>query len=418
MNLSVIFGSFLLIGSTYGQLIHPDTKSTQGKTSSNSSQKKSLSFQVEYDAPSSTSKVSQGAQVLWLALGYGKKFKAPEDSKLKQVIAINPYLSPEKPFLGEMIGMQTMPDGSILLAGTGGLDPEGGTKGVGWWKITPEGSISSWVSRPLHIRVSEIYPNNEFSITKDGSILMSSKEGSVIKIKGDGEIQNIASGFKKPGKPIQDSKGNIWVAVGDTDCESACKLLKISTNGTINTVIDSDKTWSNKKLPGTEKITLGILTWDPTKEEIVSGGSFITAKPHSLHSSIWRISTDGHARKVFYSTKGGQGTDGIQDLSLDNEGRIIVGVRIMNSRARQQLTRLHERSGKLTALTGSTFQKNTVVYDHRPGHEEAPYDGPASNANIRKIKNLCTTPDGTIYFLDEHQLRRLDKDGIVRTWAY
>jgi hypothetical protein len=135
MNLPLIFVSFLLLSSNcmLGQQIkkvNPDTKSTPGKSTINSSQQKPLSWNVAYDAPESTSKVSQGAKVLWLDLEYGKKFKAPEDPKLKQVIAINPYLSPEKPFFGEMNGIQTMSDGSILLAGTGGLDAEGVAKGV------------------------------------------------------------------------------------------------------------------------------------------------------------------------------------------------------------------------------------------------------------------------------------------------
>lgn len=408
----VILSSLLLFSLGYGL----QGQSIKKTAATRSTQEKNPAS-VPYDG---TAKVSTVPQVRWLDLGYGKKFKSPDDPKLKQVIAINPYLTPEHPFFGEMLGLQSLPDGSLLLAGSGGFDAEGETRGTGWWKISPDGAIALWASRPLDRANPGVYPSNEFSITPDGSILTSTGEGAVVLISENGEIKKLASGLKKPGRPLLDPSGNIWVSVAEEGCNSGCKLIQITPQGQVKTIISAERTWNNPALAGPDRITLSHLVWDVKKGEIIAGGSSITAKPHGLHTSIWRINANGEAKRVFYSSKGGgaQSTDGINDLALDKEGRIVIATKMMQDRARRQIARLDEKSGKLTVLTGKSYRKNSGLTDYRPGHEEAPYDGAAANANIRQIKNLCVGPDGTLYFLDEHQLRRLDLDGVVRTWAY
>lgn len=108
----------------------------------------SSQMNISYDAPKAIVKISPPELVRWLDLKIGHKFKEPEDSKLKQAILTNPYLSPERPFFGDVFGLQSAPDGSLILAGTAGLDDDGGVKGIGWWKIAPDGAITSFLSRP------------------------------------------------------------------------------------------------------------------------------------------------------------------------------------------------------------------------------------------------------------------------------
>lgn len=97
---------------------------------------------------------------------------------------------------------------------------------------------------------------------------------------------------------------------------------------------------------------------------------------------------------------------------------MVVASRLLADRARRQVMRLDETRGKPIVLTGQSFGKEFAGNDYRPGHEEAPYDGVAAHASFREAKNLCYGPDRTPFVLDEHQVRRFDADGLVRTWAY
>jgi|GEM_PF-1313720 len=395
-----------------------------GVSSSGMSGKVLASVAVSYDAPQATAKVSQPPQVRWLDPGVGKKFKPAEDSTIKQVVAMNPYLSPERPMFSEMYHLQSAPDGSLVLAGSAGLDAEGGVKGIGWWKISPDGAITSLVSRPIGSPNPGVHPSDEFSIAPDGSLLTifteeinTNRVGTkVVRIFPDGRMQTVAEGLEHPGMPVQDPSGNIWVSNKKFE-----ELLRISPDGAIFTVISAERSWSNKALDPKERITLEHIAWDPVHNELVAGGGFITAKPHDLHSSVWRIRPDGQARRIYYNVKGGrspvgQNTDAIWSLTVDAKGRIVATTIIMDDQATRQITRLDEKAAKLTVLTGQSFGKWGTPY--RAGHEEAPHDGTAAYANFRKAKNICYAPDGTLFVLDEHQVRRLDTDGTVRTWAY
>jgi len=380
---------------------------------------------MPYDAPQAPAKVSQPPQVRWLDLGVGKKFKPAEDD-LQQVIAVNPYLSPERPLFGAMHGLQCAPDGSLVLAGTAGLDAEGGVTGVGWWKIGPDGAITSLVSRPYdRPHHPGIYPGDDFSVAPDGSLLTifieeinTNRVGTkVVRISPDGRMKTVAEGLEHPGMPVQDPAGNIWVSNKKNN-----ELLCISPEGAITTVISAERGWSNKTLAPQERITFEHIAWDPVHNELVAGGGFITSKPHDLHTSVWRIRPDGQARRVYYNVKNGrspvgQNTDAIWSLTVDAQGRIVVATIVMDDRATRQITRLDEKTAKMVVLTGQSFAKGST-FSYRAGHEEAPHDGPAAHANFRKAKNICYGPDGTLFVLDEHQVRRLDTDGVVRTWAY
>lgn len=425
------------------KVTHPDTykKGKVPKTEENSSSgssagvysatqsgKVGTSIAMPYDVPQATTKLSQSPQVRWLDLGVGKKFKPAEDHNLQQVITVNPYLSPERPMFGQMNGLQCAPDGSLVLAGTAGLDAEGGVKGVGWWKIAPDGAITSLVSRPYGSPYVGVYPSSDFSIAPDGTVLTifteeintNSVGTKVIRIFPEGRMQKVAEGLEHPGMPVQDPSGNIWVANKKSE-----ELLRISSSGVITTVIHPERGWSNQAMAAQERITLKHIAWDPVHGELVTGGSFITAKPHDMHTSIWRIRPDGQARRVYYTVKAGrspvgQNTDAIWSLTVDAKGSIVVATKIMNDKARRQIARLDEKTGKLMVLTGQSFIKvsSRDFSGYRAGHEEAPYDGPAAHANFREANNICYGADGTLYILDAHQVRRLDNDGIVRTWAY
>lgn len=401
------------------------SKKVDERSTANTSKANSKSFNISYDAPQAITKVSQPPTVLWLKLGNGTKFGPVEDSKITQVIAVNPYLSPDRPMFGQMNGLRCAPDGSLVLAGTAGLDTEGGVKGVGWWKIAPDGAITSFISQPYGNKFAGIYPSDNFSIAPDGTILTVFSEEintnrvgtKVVRILSDGSIVTVAKGLENPGMPVQDPSGNIWVANKKNE-----ELLRIAPDGQISTIISAEQSWNNQSLAPKDRVIFEHIEWDAKHGELVVGGGRITAKPHELHTSIWRIRPDGHARRVFYTVKGGrspvgQNTDALWSLTVDAAGRIVVSTIIMDDHARRQIARLDENTGKLVVLTGQSFADFGSPY-YRAGHEGAPHDGNAAHANFHEANNICYGPDGTLFILDEHQVRRLDKDGVVRTWVY
>jgi hypothetical protein len=407
---------------------HPTNLNARPEANNLTTRQNNLSFIIAYDAPQAVTKVSNGQDIRWLDIRVGNKFKMPEDARLQQVIAVNPFLSPERPFFSELLGLQSLPDGSIIVAGSAGLNADGDPSGLGWWKVSKDGSITSYISRPIGSKHIGVFPSSEFSVAPDGSILTiyteeikTNRVGTkIVRLHPNGQVTIVAEGLDNPKIPIQDPLGNIWVANRNGE-----ELLRIDKNGTKSIIVAKENGWSNTTMAPQDRITLGFITWDKVHGELVTGGSFITSKPHDLHSSVWRIRPDGVSRRVYYNVKNGQSAvgqaaDAIWSLSVNPQGDIVLATRIMKNRARRQIIRLNEKTGKIDILTGQSFTKNSSAdfTDYRPGHEEAPYDGKAAHANFREAINICYTTDGTLFILDQHQVRRLDKDGIVRTWAY
>jgi hypothetical protein len=50
--------------------------------------------------------------------------------------------------------------------------------------------------------------------------------------------------------------------------------------------------------------------------------------------------------------------------------------------------------------------------------ENEPRDGAAAHAQFRWISDMTFAPDGTLYLMDEHLIRKLDRAGQVVTWAF
>lgn len=50
--------------------------------------------------------------------------------------------------------------------------------------------------------------------------------------------------------------------------------------------------------------------------------------------------------------------------------------------------------------------------------EFKPRDGPAARAYFKHLEGMCFAPDGRLFLLDEHLVRKLDRGGQVSTWAF
>lgn len=268
------------VNSTIDKLDKPNSNKTENTNqkagtlpSTEKNQKNSSEVYIGYDAPQSTTKISPPELIRWLDLKVGKKFKEPEDKNLKQVIAVNPYLSPESPFFGNLFGLQSAPDGSLILGATAGLDSEGGVKGIGWRKIAPDGAITNFASRPYHSPHPGIYPSEKFSIASDGTLLTlfteeikSNRVGTkIVRVHSNGKMDVIADGLENPGMPVEDSKGNIWFSN-----KGGTELLRISPDGQLTGNLIGDQSWSNKELSPQERISLEYIAWDPIHNELVS----------------------------------------------------------------------------------------------------------------------------------------------------
>ncbi|PZQ65770.1 MAG: hypothetical protein DI570_00530 [Phenylobacterium zucineum] len=375
--------------------------------------------------PSATTKVTVPPQTLWLQVQRDQKFIPPEGPPA-QIIAVNPYLTPDNFFFATVTEMACAPEGSVLVSGEAWN--RGNYTNVGWWRIMPDGAIAALPYRTTANDSTKAPLAYRFSLTPDGSFVTSGRQmiyrvrnGTTQFIAGQNEVTGFRDGvrgaalFKDTDSPIEDDAGNIWISD-----QGGCALRKISPGGVVTTLIGPDRSTCGSEAPVEERITLGSIAWDNVNKEIVAAGSTIVGKPrHDMHVMVWRIRPDGQARRVYYTLKNGrspvgQNMDHIWAVAVDPKGRVTVATRQMGGRARRQMMRLDEATARLVPLTGQS-----LTADHmRPGHEEAPYDGPAARANFREAKSMCYAPDGTLYVLDEHLVRRLGTDGAVRTWAY
>ncbi len=410
--------------------------SPSSSPSSSSSGAPSGGFAGSRTGPSATTMIGTTAPqsfwvddlLFWRAQGTYKFKRTGEDSP--QVIANNPYLSPENPLFARFKGLSCAADGSVIVAADGWAN--GDYSGSGWWRVAPDGAI-----RPL---VTHVFGENKgqplsgkFSITANDTLLSSFKnaiwrvtpDGAYQRIAGMTDVEGYADGpgavarFKELGQPIGDPQGNIWVAdAGSPTNRGACALRRIDPNGNVTTVVDASRSICGSNPDVSQRITLSSIAWDDTKGEIVAAGSTIVARPaHDLHASIWRIRPDGTARRVYYTVKGGrspigQNMDHIWSVAVDPKGRIsVISQTIPSFNVKRRILRLNEATGRLVPVTG----QNSVP---RYGFNEYMFDGSVGDANIRQAEDMCFAPNGTLFFTDYHLLRRVDNDATVRTWAY
>jgi hypothetical protein len=402
-----------------------------------------------YVPAQATTRVAEDPRRTYLAPTYGSKFSSAATIG-GQVTITNPYLDPANMFFAKAAALQCTADGGVIVGGRAGLDKELHALGTGYWRIAADGAIT-----PLHTRSTNAYGKTEgtkcdapygktrlepenFALAADGSLVKSIDYG-VTRIESDGYVQRVAGApfvceengnpsqvrglvdgpadtarFNKVGPPAIDTQGNIWVSD-----QSECALRRIAPDGQVTTVIPPDKACpvSPSMLPE-DRLGLSYLTWDAAHGELVGVRSFSVAVPvHNWYITVWRIRPNGEFRRVLFGKKGGVSPakhqiDGIQSaLAVDREGRIHFGSRLMTNSSVLLVLRVEEAGATVVPVTGGGFRSGDSP-------EFKPRDGGAARAYFDHLDGMCFAPDGTLYMLDEHLVRKLDRSGQVSTWAF
>ena len=394
-----------------------------------------------YVAPQATERVSAVPLRLSLdASTYGQKFSRKPG--LPQVTIGNPYMDPARLVLSVPKHLQCTADGAVLVGGEGGIDANGRTIGIGFWRVAPDGAVT-----PLHTRISR--PQGRMSrsicgaahhqthvgapragVQPDGGLLFA-HTGSVMRIRPDGVVERIAGSprgcapdntpgiegltdgaadearFKNLGRVVAGADGEAWVVD-----QGGCALRRVAADGRTTTVAGPDRLCA-KGTPPAEQLLMQHLAWDPTRRELVSAGSMLTH--NQLFTTVWRIGADGQTRRVLLGHKLGKSPagaqlDGINGLAVDPQGRIHIGSRRMEN-DQLAVLRIDEARGSVVPVTGAALRAGDTLIDQA-------IDGPAERARFVRMQDLCIAPDGTTFVLDEILLRRLDRNGQVTTWAF
>jgi hypothetical protein len=402
-----------------------------------------------YVAPQATTRVAEVPRRTYLNPTYGSKFSSAAGIQ-GEVTITNPYMDPARIFFAKATTLQCTADGGLIVGGRAGLDKESKALGTGYWRIAPDGAVT-----PLHTRSANAYGKTEgtkcdapygktrldpepVAVAADGTLVKSIDYG-VTRIEADGYVSRVAGApfsceengqpskvkglvdgpadvarFDKVGPPAIDPHGNIWVSD-----QSDCALRRIAPDGQVTTVIPPDTACpaSTSMLPE-DRLGLSNLTWDAAHGELVGVRSFSVAVPvHNWYVTVWRIRPTGEFRRVMFGKKLGVSptkvqVDGIQSsLAVDPQGRIHWGSRLMTNSSVLLVLRVEEPGATVVPVTGGGF---------RPGDspEFKPRDGAAARAYFNHLDGMCFSPDGTLYLLDEHLVRKLDRSGQVSTWAF
>jgi sugar lactone lactonase YvrE len=402
-----------------------------------------------YVPPQATTRVAEGPRQAYFRPKIGSKF-SPDAVNASQAIITNPYMDPARVFFAKPLALQCTADGGLIVGGRGGLDKESKALGTGYWRIAPDGAVT-----PLYTRSTNAYGKTEgtrcgapygktrlepenFALAPDGS-LVKSVDYAVTRIERDGYVTRVAGAplsceengnpsqvrglvdgpadtarFNKVGPTTVDPQGNIWVAD-----QSDCALRRITPDGQVTTVIAPDTACpSSTSILPEDRVGLSYLAWDAVHGELVGARSFSVAVPvHNWYVTVWRIKPTGEFRRVLFGKKGGVSPakhqiDGIQSsLAVDPQGRIHFGCRLMTNSSVLLVLRVDEAGATVVPVTGGGF---------RPGDspEFKPRDGAAGRAYFDHIDGMCFSPDGTLFLLDEHLVRKLDRSGQVSTWAF
>lgn len=399
-----------------------------------------------YVPPQATTHVAEGPRRTYLEPKIGSKFSdAPTFQG--QVIITNPYLDPAKMFLVKSLALQCTADNGLIVGGRAGLDKESRAIGTGYWRIAADGAIT-----PLYTRSTNAYGKTEatkcnapygktrldpapFAVAPDGR-LVKTVDYAVTRIESDGYVERVAgppSSCEENGNPSQvrglvdgpadtarfnmigssamDPQGNLWI----TD-QSGCALRRVAPDGQVTTVIPPDKACVTTGLPE-DRLGLEDLAWDTAHGELVAFRSFAVAQPvHNWYTTVWRIRPNGEFRRVLFAKKGGVSPakvqlDGFTALAVDPQGRIHLGTRIMTNSSVLLVVRVDEALATVVPVTGGSFRAGDSV-------EFKPRDGAAGRAYFDHLDDMCFTPDGNLFLLDEHLVRKLNRSGQVTTWAF
>lgn len=381
-------------------------------------------------------------------LGYGRKLSSNE--QLQQVTITNPYMDPTRIAFGEIRDMQCTSDGGLIVSGNADPDADGRTLGTGYWRVSPAGAVT-----PLHARgirsqartartlceadfsKTNLY-GGTFGLTGDGNLLTATG-ASVLTIDSRGYVKRLAgsprdcendnspgiSGFADGNadsarfndvqRIVAEPGGNLWVAD-----QGGCALRRITPEGHVSTVVPPEKI-CGKDIKGEDRLRLEFMAWDEGRGELVTGGGLSVALPvHNWYTTLWRVRPDGAYRRVLYATKVGKSPaklklDHLYALAVDKQSRIHITSRLMLFEQRGydllQLLRVDEAKATVVPLTGTKLRPGTIP-------QREPRDGAVTHAVFEKMRGLCFAPDGTTYVLDDHFVRRVDRNGQTGTWVY
>jgi hypothetical protein len=447
---ALLFCLFAGAASLSAGLTSDDPSAGQAKTPRTSTEGMRINdAEKTYAAPQATTRVAEEPRRTFLRPITGSKF-ASTDGGQGEVTITNPYMDPARIFFAKALALQCTADGGLIVGGRAGLDNESRAIGTGYWRIAADGAVT-----PMYTRSAKAYAKTEgtkcdapygktrlepenFAVGA-GATLLKSIDYGMTRIETDGYVTRVAGApfaceengnpshvrglvdgpadsvrFNMVGPPVADSQGNVWVAD-----QSECALRRIAPDGQVTTVIPPDIACpASKTILPEDRLGLANLAWDAKHGELVGVRSFSVARPeHNWYTTIWRIKPTGEFRRVMFGKKGGvsptkQQVDGIQSaLAVDPEGRIYWGSRLMTNSSVLLVLRVEEPAGTVVAVTGGGF---------RPidSPEFKPRDGAAPRAYFNHLDGMCFTPDGVLFMLDEHLIRRLDKNGQVSTWAF
>ena len=402
---------------------------------------------VPYVAPEATARVADGPRTATVAPAFGRKF-SPENTRPRVTIS-NPYMDPARPLFARAESLQCAPDGSVIVSGRAGFDRDARPVGTGFWRIAADGAVTSLFSRSASLPTrtacgvpfaqSSVAPG-AFTIAADGRLLFTSG-GAVQAVGSEGAVGRVAGAanacggpaagprpaFAVPGgdasrftddagAPVEDAEGNLWVAD-----QAGCALRRISKDGEITTVLGKDALCNDAR-PPEDQPWLHEMAWDAVHGELVVAGANPVARPvHDLYTTVFRITPAGEVKRVLFAKKASrvspakQHLDGIRAMTVDAAGRILIVSQLMLFEQRGwdalQLLRVDEPNATVVPLTGTKIPRGTWMAEH-------PMDGPSELAVFEGTRDLCASPDGTLYVNDDMLIRRIDTKGRVTTWAF
>ncbi len=391
--------------------------------------------ETNFVAPSATTRISDTPRVFSTDIRDDKRFKSVVSPR---IVIDNPYLDPADPFFNIPRAMACTADGGLVVASTAKISQSGRTAGTpfasGFWRIAADGAITALAAKHTAGERNQSYPICDvtfaksrltpevprMTVTADGGFLFPS-EGVILKLTAAGRVELVPPGpqgcappglsrdalarFKMPTAAVEDPRGAIWVA-------DECRLTRVDPDGSATTILAGASVCpaGNPEL----WISMTDMQWDTAQDELVTSGThyFDPVPKTNYYSTVWRISRDGGARRVYLGLRLGRTpsatrVDAISGLALDPQGRIHFGA-LINEGSGGQIRRLDEATGVATVVTGTSLPTN-VSYG----------DGTVKQAYFGNIRGLCFAPNGTMFVHDASLvIRKVTKAGQVTTWAF
>ena len=425
-----------------------------------------LPEEVTFVAPSATTKVADGERCFSRGdNGFGVKVLCPSREPVDpaqvagegeaypselpsslvspRIIAANPYLALDYGFFGNISGMACDADGGLRLSATAfGKRKGGGSYASGTWRVAPDGQITPIAVKPFALEMSR-YPHCNAPLQKtsmraetlqllapmrDGSLL-SNDRGSILRIQPDGMISRFAghdvcampsaksdryadgaladARFSVILSLLEDPQGNVWVG---EDPHANCTLRKIS-GGQVSTVIGPDRVCP--KDDPLSFMSFENLAWDPIHSELVAAGTYLEDAPggRDYISTVWRISPEGAARRVFLGRALHPGrvahSGTLSSMTVDGHGDILIALTKDAGESSTQILRI-DANNTVSVVSGAPRREGNVLHA----------DGPAREAVINNPGRMCIDGQGTLFLQEKNLIRRMAPDGRVTTWVY